>query len=150
MQFWLSKTVFSAIFHNILFQIQHLFSSKFCLLTLKKPSFSQCIFDKSKSIDTSQNRNNHVHLTYTSNEKLNEFSYYLCFLDKVDFDCAWLWCCLVWELSEINVMTMYKLSNKQKNLLWNRVTLIDFRGFSKALKICYFRQAPATECKAIW
>ena len=71
------------------------------------------MFDKSKSIDTSQNRKKHVYLTYRSNEKLNEFSY-LCFLDKVDFDCAWLWCCPVWELSEINVMAMYKLSNKQK------------------------------------
>ena len=50
-----------------------------------------------------------------SNKKQIELNYYFCFLDKVDFDSAWLWWCLVWELSENNVMTKYKSSNKQKD-----------------------------------
>ena len=32
---------------------------------------------------------------------------------------------------------------------WNGVTLIDFGGFLKVLKICYITQAPATKCKTI-
>ena len=55
-------------------------------------------------------------MSQISNRKLNELNYYFCFLDKVNFDCAWLWWCLVWELSENNALTKYKLSNKQEKV----------------------------------
>ena len=58
LQFRSSKTTF----HNILFKNIAPFFSKFCLLTLKKPSFSQCVFNTSQSIDISQNRNKHARL----------------------------------------------------------------------------------------
>ena len=43
LQFRSSKTVFPTIFHNILFKNIAFFYSKFHSLTLKKPSFSQCV-----------------------------------------------------------------------------------------------------------
>ena len=56
------KQSFQQFFTIFYSKIYCLFSSKFCLLTLKKSSFSQCVFDTSKGIDISQNRNKHVHL----------------------------------------------------------------------------------------
>ena len=44
----------------------------------------------------------------------------------------------------------YKCNHVHCSILWNEVILIDFGGFLKVLKICYFTQAPATECKTIW
>ena len=63
-------------------------------------------------------------MSQISNKKQNEFNYYFCFLDKVDFDCAWLCQCLVWKLSENNAMTKYELSNKQTK----KKTKISYEG----------------------
>ena len=91
-------------------------------------------------------------MSQISNEKQNEFNYYFCFLDKVDFGCAWLWRCLVWELSENYVMTKYKLSNKQKKLNVMRekplrVKIIESNEqetFSKLLTCLVFRNKRIT------
>ena len=80
-------------------------------------------------------------MSQISNEKQNEFNYYFCFLDKVDFDCAWLWRCMVWELSENNVMTKYKLSIKQTNKKYvmrekpSRVKIIEYNEQINILEI---------------
>ena len=40
-------------------------------MTLKKSSFSQCVFDTSKSIDISQNRNKHVRLKQATKNRMS-------------------------------------------------------------------------------
>ena len=64
----------------------------------------------------------------------------MCFLDKVNFGCAWLWWCLVWGLSENNVTTKYKFPINKKTKYFMRekpscVTIIEYNEQVNILEV---------------
>ena len=58
----------------------------------------------------------------------------------------WLECSF---LTLVQVTPRVRVTPFYAIVLWNGVSLIDFGGFLKVLKICYITQVPATKCKTI-